>query len=115
MSISKIVGERIRTIRKGKGVSQDELAHLSSLSVTYIGQIERGEKNITVDSLAKITTALGTPIEELFQSAQILGDKGHQEKLIQIVDKLSNRTATEQQTILELIDIVLGLVDKKNI
>lgn len=113
MNISKVVGERIRTIRKGKGVSQEELAFLSSLSAIYIGQVERGEKNITVDSLAKIATALGISLEDLFRFSEPLADKSNQEFLIQILDKLSNRTVVEQERVLELIDIVFGLIDRK--
>lgn len=66
--LMKIVGERLRNIRKEKGYSQDELAHLAGLHFTYLGKIERTEKNVTIESLEKVTSALGISLEELFRS-----------------------------------------------
>lgn len=59
-------GERIRDIRKRMGLSQEELATKASVHRTYIGMIERGEKNITLTNISKIARALSTPIKELF-------------------------------------------------
>ena len=56
--INKQVGEKIRKARLAKGLSQEELAHEADLHRAYIGQIERGEKNIGVQNLQKIATAL---------------------------------------------------------
>lgn len=54
----KILGNEITRIRKLKGLSQESLASLSDLHRTYIGMIERGEKNITVLNLLKVCSAL---------------------------------------------------------
>lgn len=113
MSVSKIIGERIRLIRREKGISQEELAHLSALSDTYIGQIERGEKNITVDSLSKIAASLEISLEELFRFSESFSQLENKEILIQVVDKLYNRPIDEQEEILKIINTVLGLIDKK--
>ncbi|WP_299097854.1 helix-turn-helix transcriptional regulator [uncultured Winogradskyella sp.] len=59
-------GERVREIRKEKGLSQEELAHKADLHRTYIGMIERAEKNITLINIEKIANALETKIENLF-------------------------------------------------
>jgi transcriptional regulator with XRE-family HTH domain len=58
-------GERIREFRKGKGISQEELAHSANLHRTYIGMIERAEKNITLINIEKIAHALNVDIKEL--------------------------------------------------
>ena len=58
-------GEKIREIRKGKGLSQEELAHKADLHRTYIGMIERAEKNITLLNIEKIANALEVNIKEL--------------------------------------------------
>lgn len=113
MSISKVVGERIRMIRKEKGINQEELAYLSGLSDTYIGQVERGEKNITVDSLSKIAASLEISLEELFRFSESLSHLTNKEVLIQIVDKLYSRSIDEQEEILKIVDTVLALIDKK--
>ncbi len=58
-------GERVREIRKKKGLSQEELAHKADLHRTYIGMIERAEKNITLLNIEKIANALEVNIKEL--------------------------------------------------
>lgn len=65
-SILKQFGNNIREIRRNKGYSQEELAERASLHRTYIGMIERGEKNITLINIEKLATALEIPIGELF-------------------------------------------------
>ena len=55
--LSKIIGIRIRNYRTQQNLSQEKLAELSGCHPTYIGQIERGEKNATVESIAKIAAA----------------------------------------------------------
>ena len=63
--INKQVGSRIRKYRLAKGLSQEELAFEADLHRAYIGQIERGEKNIGVQNLQKIATALKIKMSKL--------------------------------------------------
>jgi transcriptional regulator with XRE-family HTH domain len=65
--VTKIVGERLRSKRKELGWSQEYTAEQADLHPTYIGQVERGEKNATIDSITRICTALQYPMEHLFQ------------------------------------------------
>ena len=58
-------GERVREIRKEKGLSQEELAHKANFHRTYIGKIERAEKNITLINIEKIANALEVNLKEL--------------------------------------------------
>lgn len=66
-NIAKSVGQRIRSYRTSKGLSQEKLAELSSCHPTYIGQLERGEKNATLESIERIATALNIPLSKLFE------------------------------------------------
>lgn len=59
------VGFSIRKQREGMGISQEKLAELSELHRTYIGQVERGEKNLTLRSLERIAKALGRNTKDL--------------------------------------------------
>ena len=61
----KIIGERIRKSRKQVGISQEQLADLASLDRTYIGGIERGERNITILNLKKVADAIGIPLKDI--------------------------------------------------
>ena len=60
--LRKEIGKRVRLYRIKLGLTQEKLAELSGLHNTYIGQTERGEKNITLCSLLKLTEALDTPL-----------------------------------------------------
>ena len=60
-------GERVREIRKEKGLSQEELAYKADLHRTYIGMIERAEKNITLINIEKIANALEVEIANLIK------------------------------------------------
>ncbi|TGD57873.1 helix-turn-helix domain-containing protein [Flavobacterium humi] len=58
-------GDRVREIRTQKGLSQEQLASLADVHRTYIGMIERAEKNITLININKIASALGVDLKEL--------------------------------------------------
>jgi transcriptional regulator with XRE-family HTH domain len=59
------VGERIRNLRLDYGLSQEKLSFECNLDRTYIGSVERGERNIAVLNLRKIANALKVTISEL--------------------------------------------------
>lgn len=65
--IAKTIGQRIRNYRIQKGLSQEKLAELSGCHATYIGQLERGEKNATLESIERVTSALGVSLSRLFE------------------------------------------------
>lgn len=55
----KLFGNKVRSVRKERGWSQEELADACELDRTYIGGIERGERNVSLMNIAKIAQALG--------------------------------------------------------
>lgn len=59
-------GRRVREMRKRKGFSQEALALACDLDRTYIGGIERGERNVSLINIQKIAAALGMPVKDLF-------------------------------------------------
>lgn len=61
-------GNRVRELRKLKSFSQEELAYRANLHRTYIGMIERAEKNITLINIQKIAKALDVEIKDLFKN-----------------------------------------------
>lgn len=58
-------GKRVRELRTLKGLSQEQLAHVANVHRTYIGMIERAEKNITLLNIEKIANALNVHVTEL--------------------------------------------------
>ena len=65
-TIEKQFGETVRELRLAKGLSQEELAFKSGVHRTYLGGIERGERNPALRNIAAIAEALGVSLSELF-------------------------------------------------
>lgn len=60
-------GIRVRKLRLSRGLSQERLAEACSLHRTYIGMIERGEKNLTISNIYKVSLGLGVSPSELLE------------------------------------------------
>jgi transcriptional regulator with XRE-family HTH domain len=63
--VRKFLGQRLRALRKQRGLSQERLGERSSLSGKFIGEVERGEKSISIDSLYHVAVALDVPLRQL--------------------------------------------------
>jgi transcriptional regulator with XRE-family HTH domain len=62
----KLIGEAIRLYRKEAGLTQEKLAERADLNPKYLGEIERGEKIISIEALLRIAKAVKTPIRKFF-------------------------------------------------
>ncbi|WP_017304164.1 helix-turn-helix domain-containing protein [Spirulina subsalsa] len=78
-------GEKVRAKRLEQGLSQEELAEKANVHRTYIGMVERAEKNITLLNIAKIANALNISIAHLFSHSELAEDWA--EELIRICHK----------------------------
>jgi transcriptional regulator with XRE-family HTH domain len=54
-----IIAKNVARLRGAKGISQEELAHISGYHLTYVGMIERGERNISIATLEALANSLG--------------------------------------------------------
>lgn len=68
-NILNVFGRNVRKYRQILKISQEELAHRANLHRTYIGMIERSEKNITLFNIEKIAKALDVKIENLIKDS----------------------------------------------
>ncbi|OCT12543.1 hypothetical protein A8709_32495 [Paenibacillus pectinilyticus] len=85
----KLIGDRIRDLRKQRGLSQEQLAELANFHYTYIGGVERAEKNITILNLIKIANALNVGLYDLFEYTKLKKRaKSKSDDLEQIVNLL---------------------------
>lgn len=66
--LQKTVGRNLRRYRESLGLSQEEFAELVGVHRTYMGGLERGERNLTLRSVEKIASSLGVPPLDLFTS-----------------------------------------------
>lgn len=74
-NVLSIVGQNIRMIRKSKGLSQEKLALDAGLDRSYVGGIERGERNTTVLNLFKLAQALNVSPELFFKNTSSLFER----------------------------------------
>lgn len=63
------LGQAIRSRRELEGLSQEALGDMAGLHRTYIGSVERGERNISLESIVRIAQALGTNAGDLLKQA----------------------------------------------
>ena len=61
----KVFAKRLRQIRQIRGLSQEELADLVGLHRTYVGSVERSERNVSIDNMERFAQALEIDITEL--------------------------------------------------
>ena len=66
----KIIGERIKTLRKANHLSQQKLTLMTSIERSYLSKIERGSRNYTLDCLERITGGLGVTLGDLLAGAE---------------------------------------------
>lgn len=67
MDITAKIRQRIKAIRLQKGISQGQLARSLRVHPTYVSQIERGARNVSIKNVEKITQALGVSFNKLVQ------------------------------------------------
>jgi transcriptional regulator with XRE-family HTH domain len=72
--IKRLIGDRIRQLRKDRGLSQEKFGDISDLHYTHLGSIERGEKNWSIDTLIKVAKGLNVDIADLFTFPMLPAD-----------------------------------------
>lgn len=66
VNVKALFGQRLRELRQLRGWSQEEFALHAGLDRSYLGSVERGERNISLENISVLATALGVPAAELF-------------------------------------------------
>lgn len=110
--ILKKFGKKVRELRQERGLSQEELANKASLHYTYIGSVERGEANLTLQNIEKIANAFRIGLPELFSFHDT---KDATEPLQKIRYQLFNLMKNEDlETSRNIIKIVKSILSLKN-
>ena len=113
----KSFGDKIRQVRKSKGLTQEELAERCGLQNTYIGGIERGERNISLQSVEKLAEGLEVIPFELFKFNDLnLHDNSVDKKLLieAHVNVLLSRSGNEIAFVNKMTIELLTLLDKEH-
>ena len=98
------IGKNIRAARKRLDMSQEELAEKSGLSAKFIGNIERGEKAVSLDSFICIANALGASADALLGNVLVNGYKAKASLLSEQIDALPPK---KRKKVLELIELMI--------
>jgi transcriptional regulator with XRE-family HTH domain len=106
-SIVRELGLHVRKLRQNTGMSQEELALKACLNAAHLGQIERGLKKPTIETINRIAEALEIPIVNLFDFKEkaIPNITPSSESINKIVAQLTPMTDTEQRYILKMIKV----------
>lgn len=109
-SLTNEVGARIRLFRKKAGLSQESLAEKADLHYTYIGQVERGEKNITITSLGRILFALNISFSDFFEAFGPNQDKsGYAMRCYNLVNE---KTCSQQEKLFRILLEIVELIEQ---
>jgi transcriptional regulator with XRE-family HTH domain len=65
MDVKTMVGKNVRAFRNHMGIGQEEFASIAGLNRSWLAGVERGEVNVTVESLERIATVIGVPVNVL--------------------------------------------------
>lgn len=75
MDIKVAIGERIAELRKAKNLSQQKFSYEAEIERSYLTHVEKGRKNISIDTLIKITDALGISLKDFFNEGAFSGKR----------------------------------------
>jgi transcriptional regulator with XRE-family HTH domain len=70
MDINELVGQRITQLRTKKELSQQKFANEADIERSYLSHVEKGRKNISLNTLQKITSALGVSLKDFFDAKE---------------------------------------------
>ncbi len=84
-AITVLVGSRIKSLRSSQGISQAVMAEAAGISPKYIGEVERGEANISIELIGRLAMALNVPMSAILENEH---EQPH-EKLILEIQRLS--------------------------
>jgi transcriptional regulator with XRE-family HTH domain len=90
MNKKKLIGLRIKELRKRRGLSQDDVAERADTSPNYLSRMERGTENPTLDMLIKISEALEVDLWELFDFKHEVSSKALREMLKKFASEIDD-------------------------
>ena len=104
--VYKMIGKKIREERKRRGLTQEELAFKAGISVNFMGQIERATKKPSLDTLEKISSALGIDLKNLFEDVKYCPPE---EDLMmkKIVNLLRGRSIAEKKLVYQIARFII--------
>jgi len=109
----KYIGKKIKEYRKTKNLTQEGLGEKAGLHYTYIGQVERGEKEPSLKSLINIADALGVGVDKLLINYDLSSEASI--KISHITDLLLKRDEKELEMIYKLLKDLTNILEEHDI
>jgi len=103
-----MLGSRIREERLSLNLTQETLAEDVNISVSYMGQIERGERSLSLDTLVKLTRRLGVTVDYLLQDTVKVDNENALRQLSNLID---GRSQKQIQMALDMIKVLFSHLD----
>lgn len=103
MNKSNEFGKKLKAIRTSRHLSQEELAFQCNMQASHIGQIERGQKNPTLDTLQKISKGLNIPLTELLNFNTEPNLESTNSTIIRINAYLASLSPRQQEHVLAIV------------
>lgn len=103
------LGQRIREERLKLNLTQEQLAEDIDISNSYMGQIERGERSLTLDTLIRLVKKLGVTIDYLLQDYTNINDDNFINQLKQIIH---GRDSKQKQMALDVLKVMFSHIDE---
>lgn len=107
--IYKLLGQRIRLERFKNNWTQEKLAEMVDISSAYMGQIERGERSVPLDTLLKIAVALNVSFDYLLMDSLPHNEEASKDELFRLI---FTRSKEEQKIALDMIKLLYSYLDK---
>lgn len=103
-----LVGSKIKDKRKKHGFTQEQLAEMCDLSVSYIAHIERGTKSLSLESAVKISNALDVSLDYL-----LLDEIQSSDRVLSVIEnELSSLSPAKRETFLKFARLILKNIDE---
>jgi transcriptional regulator with XRE-family HTH domain len=109
--ILKLVGTRIRDLRKLRGLSQEALAEKAGFNISYIGFIERAERNVSMKNLEKIASALDVGVYELFTYLKEQEELPEESTLKEVISLLRQRDPKDIEMVRNILIEIFERMD----
>jgi len=103
------IGERIRAVRRERGLTQEVLAERAKIHPTYLSEIENGKANVSLPALASLARGLRVSLADLFPARKRSLPLELESALAKSLYRLSRRSPENQQIVLRILRLLLDL------
>jgi len=104
----RLVGEKIKSLRKQAGLTQEKMAEMCDISTSFLGHIERGSRNLSLETAVKFADCLNVSLDSL-----IIGGKGTEDNIFSMVVAIADKQDGEKKAqFVRIVKLLADNIDK---